>query len=167
MKLKLIRQLIVLLLHAQKCQTRATTNPNAASCMLPHCKTMRDVLNHMKTCKIQKDCSTLHCSVSRHVFGHWENCKRLDCPLCMPLRKKLHHNHAPTNVDSVFAVTNPPSSVSVATNISYYSTCILISIPDSFVFFLIRKSYLTLHAFWKEFHCIRNRKHLKIWHQLQ
>lgn len=115
----MIQQQLILLLHALKCQKRKNGDPNAAPCVLPYCGMLNNVLNHMKSCKANKDCSTPHCSSSRQILVHWNNCNRSDCPVCMPLRKHRNDNNALENLDSAkFPVTNPPSSVSKTTNIS-------------------------------------------------
>ena len=69
-KRKMIQNQLIILIHAAKCHRR-----DNEQCRVPHCQTMKNVLEHLPNCTLGRNCTVQHCSSSRHIIAHWKQCR--------------------------------------------------------------------------------------------
>ncbi|XP_078581620.1 uncharacterized protein LOC144865014 [Branchiostoma floridae x Branchiostoma japonicum] len=99
-----IQQRLVLLLHAQRCQTSdqlSKVNGEVPVCQLATCRAMRDTLDHIATCQAGLNCSVPHCTSSQQILSHWHGCRSLYCPVCLPLKTVTRREEVDAGIDSV------------------------------------------------------------------
>ncbi|CAG2166173.1 unnamed protein product [Oppiella nova] len=104
-----------LILHAFKCMHRLS----GSECHLVHCKTMRDVFNHLRDCRQDNDCpnGTAVCHTTLKLIHHWNRCHRTDCPLCQPNRSAIH-------TKAMMSLTEPQTSRATGDELKEWHTSV-------------------------------------------
>ncbi|ODN05087.1 hypothetical protein Ocin01_01573 [Orchesella cincta] len=83
---KVIRQQLVLLLHAHSCQQKDVADDGDSECTLPYCKKTKEVLNHIRNCVQGTDCDWDHCIAYQQIIAHWKHCsQKKRCSICGPI----------------------------------------------------------------------------------
>eukprot|EP00978_Attheya_sp_CCMP212_P014479 scaffold36944_cov49-Attheya_sp.AAC.3 len=77
------QQLMLLLLHAVKCQYEDGACPVFLVCPI-----VKKLCKHIVVCK-DKQCKVQHCFSSRYIVSHNKRCKDARCPTCMPVRATI------------------------------------------------------------------------------
>ncbi|XP_051170300.1 histone acetyltransferase p300-like [Leptopilina boulardi] len=81
-----IQKHLILLLHAENCLQQEIQSNEESECSLPHCRTMKNVLNHIRNCQLST-CKVHHCFSSKMILRHWRSCIRDQCNVCTPLKE--------------------------------------------------------------------------------
>ena len=58
-------------------------------CPILHCQTIKNVLQHQKSCYYGTFCQEPHCPSNNEILRHWTNCINDDCPVCKPYKKPV------------------------------------------------------------------------------
>ncbi|VDI72642.1 PTEN induced putative kinase 1 [Mytilus galloprovincialis] len=81
---QIIRDYITIVLHAWKCQQDKNKN-----CEIKHCKKIKTLLTHIKSCTDGRNCKNKECFPSKLLMEHWNSCIKTNCDLCRPLKKSV------------------------------------------------------------------------------
>lgn len=58
-----------------------------STCKYSNCQLIKDVMRHMKTCRLGSNCTTPLCIECHKLVSHFNTCNNLDCPVCRNIRR--------------------------------------------------------------------------------
>lgn len=90
---------LIMMIHAQLCSRRDVLRGHDASadsdlekrppstCKYSNCQMIKNVLRHMRLCRLGTDCKTPLCVECHQLVAHFNKCVNLECPVCKNIRR--------------------------------------------------------------------------------
>ena len=75
---------LLFLRHASECGAAEGKCPYS-----PHCHVARALWEHVLSCPVP-NCTFHRCSASRELLRHHQRCVDAQCPVCGPVRERMH-----------------------------------------------------------------------------
>lgn len=86
--------LLRLFVHVRKCQRREqvhnilhSNGEQLEQCMVPRCRGLKYLFNHLPTCSLGESCQVRSCFSMRRLFSHYIDCINVDCVICIFLKQ--------------------------------------------------------------------------------
>lgn len=90
---------LIMMIHAQLCSRRDALRrlgpsdssdlgqSHTSACKYSNCQMIKDVLRHMRSCRLGADCKTPLCIECHQLVAHFNKCVSLECPVCKNIRR--------------------------------------------------------------------------------